>query len=177
MTESDNIEAEVFGKLTILDESCLESVATILELTVDESKKGNKSYLLKLILKHLNSDQVQGSEDEGLATFLRLRDILYRNMSTPEKKPEVKTETVNTKVEIPTPKFENPQPFDFKKLKDFKISGTIGGPGEKDKLSYSSLSYQIQSGIAMGFSSQDICSGVIKAISPSSNLRSYLENR
>ena len=174
---ADNIEAEVFGKLTELDESCLDSVCAILELTVDERKKGNRSYLLKLILKHLNSDDIQKSQDERLSTFLKLGDMLDRNMNTPQKKPEVKTETVDTKIENFEQKLQDTHSFDFKKLKDFKISGTIGGPGEKDKLSYSSLSYQIQSGIAMGFSSQDICSGVIKAISPSSNLRVYLENR
>ena len=34
--------------------------------------------------------------------------------------------------------------FYLQKLKDFKISGSIGGSGEKDKLSYTSLAYKIQ---------------------------------
>ena len=34
--------------------------------------------------------------------------------------------------------------MDVMKLKDFKISGSIGNVGEKDKLSYTSLVYQIE---------------------------------
>ena len=41
--------------------------------------------------------------------------------------------------------------FLFKKLKNFKISGSIGGSGEKDKLSYMSLVYQIQNGRKTGY--------------------------
>ena len=61
-------------------------------------------------------------------------------------------------------------------LKDFKINGSIGGPGERDKLSYISLAYQIKNGQTVGFSEAEICAGVIKAIAPEIFLRSYLES-
>ena len=57
--------------------------------------------------------------------------------------------------------------FDVERLKEFKIAGTIGDVGEKDKLSYTSLSFQIQNGKKLGYSEGSICGAVIKAISPS----------
>ena len=54
--------------------------------------------------------------------------------------------------------------FDFKKFIDFKTSLKIGGPVENDKITYTCLSYQIQSGIFSGFSNQDICASVVEAI-------------
>ena len=67
--------------------------------------------------------------------------------------------------------------YDLFKLKDLKFSGTIGGLGEKDKLSYSSLSYQIANARDVGYSEQVICAVVIKAISPGNNLRTYLQSK
>ena len=60
-------------------------------------------------------------------------------------------------------------------LKDLKISGMIGGSGEK--LSYTSLSYQIANAEKSGYSEERICAAVVRAVSPSSNLRTYLENK
>ena len=50
-----------------------------------------------------------------------------------------------------------------------------GGLGERDKLSYTSLAYQIQNGRTAGFSEAEMCAGVIKTIAPGNVLRSYLE--
>ena len=43
------------------------------------------------------------------------------------------------------------------RYKDFKISGSIGSEGQKDKLTYSSLAYQINNGVKKGFSETDVC--------------------
>ena len=50
-------------------------------------------------------------------------------------------------------------------------------PGEKDKLSFSSLSYQISNGLKLGYSQEIVCAAVLKAISPGNNLRTYLESK
>jgi len=68
-------------------------------------------------------------------------------------------------------------PFNIHKLKEFKISGSIGNVGQKDKLSYSSLLYQIQNGKSAGYTGQEICYAVIKSITPENYLRTYLETR
>ena len=67
--------------------------------------------------------------------------------------------------------------YNLQRWKDFKINGSIEGPGERDKLSYTSLAYQIQNGRTAGFSEAEICAGVIKAIAPGNFLRSYLESK
>lgn len=61
--------------------------------------------------------------------------------------------------------------------KDFKISGQIGEPGQRDKLTFSSLAHQIENGLSRGYPEIEITDAVIRAISPGSQLRSYLEGK
>ena len=62
--------------------------------------------------------------------------------------------------------------------KEFKINGKIGLlPGQKDKLSFASLIYQITQGEKRGYPENEICEAVIQSISPDLNLRSYLEGK
>ena len=58
--------------------------------------------------------------------------------------------------------------------KDFKISGQIDC---KAVISYTSLIRHIETGKQKGYSEVDIIDGVIKAVVPSSSLRSYLDGR
>ena len=57
----------------------------------------------------------------------------------------------------------------------FKISGQIREPEQKDKVSFSSLARQIQTGLAQGYVESEIVDGVICSIIPEMVLRSYLE--
>ena len=59
--------------------------------------------------------------------------------------------------------------------KELKINGQIGSPGQKDKLTYTGLSFQIAKAQQRGFEDLEICAAVIKAISPGEDLRTYLE--
>lgn len=61
--------------------------------------------------------------------------------------------------------------------KEFKITGQVGEPGQKDKLTYVSLCRQVETGLKKGYSDDDIVAAVIKALSPSLKLRSYLESQ
>ena len=61
--------------------------------------------------------------------------------------------------------------------RDFKISGQIGEPDQKDKLTFSSLAHQIEQGISKGFPEIEIVDAVIRAIAPGLQLRSYLEGK
>lgn len=53
--------------------------------------------------------------------------------------------------------------------KDFKISGQIGEPGQKDCLTFSSLAHQIEHGLSKGFPDVEIVYAVIRAITPVCN--------
>ena len=59
--------------------------------------------------------------------------------------------------------------------RDFKIMGAIGGDEQKDRLSFVSLIHQIDAGLEKGYKEREIIDAVIRAISPSLKLRSYLE--
>lgn len=59
----------------------------------------------------------------------------------------------------------------------FKISGFIGEPGQKDRLTYSCLARQIESGLNKCYQDQEIVDAVIRAITPGLQLRSYLEGK
>ena len=61
--------------------------------------------------------------------------------------------------------------------KDFKIAGQIGEPGQKDKLTFSSLARQIEHGLSQSFPELEIIDAVIRAISHGMQLRSYLEGK
>ena len=60
--------------------------------------------------------------------------------------------------------------------RQFKINGQIGEPEQKDKISFSSLVRQIQTGLAQGYAESEIVDGVIRSITPGLVLRSCLEN-
>lgn len=61
--------------------------------------------------------------------------------------------------------------------REFKISGQIGDPGQKDKLNFSSLAHQIEQGISKEVPELEIIDAVIWAIAPGLQLRSYLEGK
>ena len=58
----------------------------------------------------------------------------------------------------------------------YKISGQIGEAGQTDKLTtFVSLTHQIDSGLKREYQESEIVDAVIRAISPHSSLRSYVE--
>ena len=56
------------------------------------------------------------------------------------------------------------------------FEGVVGDPGEKDKMGYQALISQIESGLAKGYSNNEIVSAVVRAIQPGLQLRSFPEN-
>ena len=59
--------------------------------------------------------------------------------------------------------------------REFKIAGQIGDPGQTDKLTFVSLTHQIDSGLKRKYKESEIVDAVIRAISLHSSLRSYVE--
>ena len=56
--------------------------------------------------------------------------------------------------------------------REFKISGQIGEPGQTEKLTFVSLTHQIDSGQKRGYKGNYIVDAIIRSISPQSSLRS-----
>ena len=65
------------------------------------------------------------------------------------------------------------QPSDFKR--ELKITGQIGEPGQKDKLSFVSLARKIKGALQKGYKPLDVVDAVVRSISPGMRLRSFLE--
>ena len=59
--------------------------------------------------------------------------------------------------------------------KDFKIGGVIGNAGQKDRLSFVSLSHEINDGRTAGYSKKEIIAGVLKSMASNLRLRNVLE--
>ena len=65
----------------------------------------------------------------------------------------------------------------FIKFKEYKINGKIDAPGQKDRLTFSRLIFQINYGLKKGDGEHEICDAVIKSIAPDLALRTYLEGK
>ncbi|KAK5902713.1 hypothetical protein CesoFtcFv8_007946 [Champsocephalus esox] len=59
--------------------------------------------------------------------------------------------------------------------REFRICGQIGEGGQRDKLSYTNLIHQIESGLRKGHGESEVIEAVIRAISPGLKLRDMLE--
>ena len=172
-----------------------------------EAKEDNHQLLVRKVNRHLNRGEIDEMEDEGLDSFKEIQCFLKKLVPEPQPlvvKPqasESSTEpspTTESKSATHPPQpasGEQPLILDaelaLKKpilpitphslmtlaRREFKISGQIGEPNQKDKLSFSSLAHQIENGRLKGHTEREIIEGVIRAISPGSPLRSYLEGR
>ncbi|XP_071808982.1 uncharacterized protein [Asterias amurensis] len=157
-------------------------VCTHLDLEAEDVEKTPKGRLriLRRLLTRINSE-VEDSDDGGLE-LLQTLDSFMKDL-----KQESEDESVSIDPSSP-PKLESTEaptthpsatPTDVAHLlrREFRISGQIGEPGQKDRLSFTSLANQIEAGLEKSYPDRDIVQGVIRAIAPGSSLRSYLEGR
>ena len=180
--------ADVLGMLKAGTEGELIEVAEtlkLLEADVTKAKAKGLAGLLRLLQRYLSSEEVEEHEDEGKAIWLSVREVLVKrvNGEGPEEKP---TQIPDNQPEDDTN--HSPQPTSEEPLRpllvgnvslrrEFRIMGQIGEPQQKDRLSFSSLIRQIDSGLRKGFSEEEVTEQVIRSISPGLRLRSYLEGR
>ena len=66
------LESEVMEMLLKLDVESLMCGYGIIKLDVPESKKGNQHLLFKNLVRHLNSEDVEAREDDGLQFFSKI---------------------------------------------------------------------------------------------------------
>ena len=157
-------------------------------ITVAEEKKDSKAYLLKVVLRHLTSDTIEESEDQGATIFLKLYKELGEELKNTGVVPKVEATMPPLEEEKEEAKVESDdkgskgddngrisETLSYHKLRQFKINGMIGDPGQKNCLSYSSLCFQIRQGESQGYTIQEIYAGVIKAIEAGNPFRDVLE--
>ena len=182
------VEQLCFAWLVEADVDLLQGFCDEYRIEVADDKIGKKDCLLKLVLRYLNSEDLENTADKGATVFMKLFSELGESLgkgkassgssfikgdpgmpkrdNVPESVPEhVVTESVI------------PKKFSVHKLKEFKIKGKIGDPKKDGSLSYTSLVFQMQQGKEQGFSSSEVCAAVIQAIEPGHSLRGFLESK
>ena len=134
-------EEEVFGRIGELNLEQLMIVHDEIKLPNIEEGKRVKYSVLNVILKYVSSDTLEQAEDGGLSTCLWIKNLFYGE--------DVKTEVTTSKgnevlTKIEGSSLQTPEILNLKKVlkKDFKIRGTIGLPGQKDKLTFYWMSIQ-----------------------------------
>ena len=70
----ENLETKVLEMLALRDANSLCCARGILGLVVPDQKKGILKLLLKYILRHFNSEDVEGSNDGGSSWYTKLHD-------------------------------------------------------------------------------------------------------
>ena len=179
--EPERIEAEVLQWLREVEVNILGSICQELNILIPEEKKGNKFLIIKLIVRYLHSTEVEALDDQGLSTFLKLHGdlsaVIKKNQSG-----DTNVQTLDGTVKTEQLEFslgnnfteKNPM-INVNARREFKINGCVGG--EKDSLSYTSLSFQMGRGRKAGYTSTEIQAAVIRAMKPGSSLRNYMESR
>ena len=148
-----NIQEDVIRRLPLLNEDCLLSTCEVIELSVPEKiKTKGKSSILRFLLRHLNSEEVEESRDEGLAIYQQLQKLLVTTFEVsptkdsrisfggdlPYSRNSLENETYNRN-EID---FNDEEKSTFHKIKEFRIQGTIGKTNQPDNLHHiSSLNH------------------------------------
>ena len=157
----------------------LEEVAE--ELEVEGLTSGlSRLRLIELIGRHLDSEKIESQPDGGLAMLKSLKVAIDEKISAEPASSDgaVKESTPAQTQSPPVSSTEaTSAPAQITLKREFKISGQIGEPGQKDKLSYSSLLHQIQHGLEKKHSEKEIVAAVVRSIVPGSKLRSYLEGK
>ena len=84
--DTGELEMECWSSLmAIKDPKVLEKICNNLEIQIPPDHVGKTNLLFKLLLRKLNSEDVQNSEDKGLGWFLKLWDVLIEGIDVPIK--------------------------------------------------------------------------------------------
>lgn len=168
---AEELQLEIQSTLCQASDTVLKAIAKDLKIDISEQRK---STIVCLICHNIDKE-LEDKSKEGRLTFLTSFRSTYLETSTQTEKgiSVEKSQAPEESAEQSTLKtmFESTSVF----RRQFKIVGQIGQPNEKDKLTFTSLTRQIDSGLKQGYSEQEIVDGVIRAISAGMILRSYVE--
>ena len=167
------LEAEICG----LGMEALTDLAKQLQVNTEGLKKLTLS---KEIRKKIEQDIGEAEDKKGLLSSLAtLVDGTPPPLEDEDKQNQVKSEPKgqDAKPKEHTKETASKVNVDVSKIlkQDFKIHGVVGTENFKEGLSFMSLARQIDLGIKTGYKENEVIEAVIRAVSPSLKLRSYLE--
>ncbi|KAL9962454.1 hypothetical protein ACROYT_G031558 [Oculina patagonica] len=171
---AEDLQLEIQSNIYAADWSSLERIAEFFKVEIEGK---SKLFVAKFIVQQLEEGIGKLKEAEVVPYLEDVKKLLT------EKPSGIKDEGKSGKF---VPSVSKPPSVakedSVQKLlatsalrRQFKISGQIGEPEQKDKISFSSLARQIQTGLAQGYAEDEIVDGVIRSITPGMVLRSYLE--
>ena len=179
-------EDMVFETIQQLDYRVLREVPNL--IGTPEKITGSKFGLLKMLLREFSSVEVEGTE-----IFKKIESLVKTHYNIPKDNQflnafdkgmelnknsfENSFEHFQEKTESPSTPTNDEKLHNFIKFKEYKIIGKIGAPVQKDRLTFSSLIFQINNGLKKGYSEHEICDAVNKSIAPDLVLRTYLEGK
>ena len=179
MEQAEEIELlieEVCRKISTLNAAHLEEVCQHLKIGGESPPEGlTKSAKKRQILRYVCSTDLETSEDNGLDVLQKLQRKMAEMTGNSATELTEPVDQSKSKPCASTMSLDSERGVYYRK--DFKISGQIGEPGHKDKLSFSSLVHQLDNAVERKIPEQEIIGAVIRAIQPGLSLRGYLESR
>ena len=183
----EKLQLQVEAQLFQQDENGLAEMIGLLGIDDDLTGK-SKMRRIKIIRADIESKM---ASDEKLASTCLEQLLAYvsgkappleeTKQTPPAKEVKVEKQTAEEKVKQEEGvgelllKLAKTKPDPSLLRREFKISGQIGEPGQTEKLTFVSLMHQIDSGLKREYKETEIVDAVIRAISPHSSLRSYVE--
>ncbi len=199
-----SLQEEIGERLCTLPREKLIELGQFLEIHIEANV--TRLSLVSLLSSYLLRKDLEELEDGGMAELLNINEKLSEMVLTDVNEQnsdqrhvgEIKHATdsfPSAQTSLPVPQSTRSAPASADGVavntslppqgqmipavwhREFKISGFIGEPGQKDRLTFSSLARQIESGLNKGYQQQEIVDAVIRAITPGLQLRSYLEGK
>lgn len=127
-------------------------------------------------------DGKSGANEDELQRLRKQYAEMQTNFAVSTRLLEEEMSQLREKVNRPASSFrESDSPFsrapEVVIRREFRLNGQIGELGQKDKLSYTNLMHQIDTGRRKGHSDAEIVEAVVKAATPGLSLRDMLESK
>ena len=169
--DSQELILQISNSLRKLNLDSLVGLCEQFRVAIPDEKKGNLNAIYFIFIRHLNSEAFENSDDKGVDVFTRIHNELLKiHADVPDGLPKLEDD------DQPEPPVKEEQEIDAPALNarvsrlvaqpTLKITGSIGNPGQKDTISYQSLSFEIKAARKQGYKEHEIRSAVIKAIKP-----------
>ena len=173
--EIEALELQFETKMLACSVKTLRKLADGLRLDEGLWKGKRKNLVIKMIRKEGDvGDDVE--RKDLLVKHTSVLDLIIKEEEKDKMPLKEGSDSESESVLMSTPTFGRRELLGTASIfrKDFRIIGQIGEPHQKDKLTFISLTRQVEEAVRKKYPEQEIIAGILKAIVPRS-LRSYLE--
>ena len=170
---SIKVDVELAGKSKIAAKKLIQK--SIEHRLNAEGELAQKVEWVQNAIKSLKPESQENVPDDALSELKKQIEELKLKQQTEMDKMLSKLATKDDADKLESPKETKSSASESFLRREFKISGQIGETGQTEKLTFVSLTHQIDSGLKRQYKECEIVDAVIRAISLHSSLRSYVE--